>query len=97
MVKVGLIEPRTPPAEVNDNGPRLSEFLDEVITGRADAKPNTRESLKGARDRLIAYFGHEKSLQDSRSVSSTPILDNHGIVAACGECPFLRLRRMSST
>jgi integrase len=64
LARAGLTEPRIPPAAISNEGPHLARFLDEVIAGRLDVKPNTLVNLKGARERLIAYFGVDKLLAD---------------------------------
>lgn len=43
---------------------RLGEFLDRYITQRTDVKPRTRINLEAARDRLVEFFGADKSLRD---------------------------------
>jgi integrase len=42
----------------------LGEFLDHYLARRTDVKPNTQISYKGARRRLIAFFGADKPLRD---------------------------------
>jgi integrase len=59
LAAVGLVRPREKPA-----AERIAPFVDGYIARRSDVKPNTLLNYKGARQRVLAYFGAEKPLAD---------------------------------
>ncbi len=56
LARVGLI-PKPESA-------RLEEFLESYLESRADLKPRTIKKLKTTRDRMVEFFGGERSLRD---------------------------------
>ena len=64
LANVGLVESRSLPEEPRNSGLTLVKFLDDVIAGRSDAKLNTLNNLKTARNRLVDCFGHNTRLAD---------------------------------
>src|SRR6516225_8105276 len=50
LANVGLVESRSLPEEPRNSGLTLVKFLDDVIAGRSDAKLNTLNNLKTARN-----------------------------------------------
>lgn len=61
LAKVGLIAKRDDPeaSEV----PTLKSFIDAYITGRVDVKPRTVSNLEMSRDRLLAHFAADRTLE----------------------------------
>jgi integrase len=62
LAAAGLATPRQPPAAVKQA--RLGEFLDSYIAGRTDAKERTLLNLRMFGNRLIAFFGADKRLEE---------------------------------
>ncbi len=59
IFKVGLISSRS-----TQSRPVLGDFLDEYLLSRTDIKLQTKRNLQQCVNRLIAYFGHAKALEE---------------------------------
>jgi integrase len=58
LASVGLVQPR------NHADLKLGEFIDSYINGRPDVKASTRTSCRLSRNRLVAFFGADRSIRD---------------------------------
>ena len=59
IVKVGLVSSRSAQSR-----PVLGDFLNEYLVSRTDIKLQTKRNLQQCVNRLVAFFGHAKALEE---------------------------------
>ena len=59
IAKAGLTTPRESPKQT-----RLGDFIESYISGRTDVQPRTITNLRAAQQKLVEFFGTDKTLEE---------------------------------